>query len=190
MRESYRGYLITLDPPPIPSRMADFQFYAYDYDGPGDPRCGFAEDLEAAKSQIDEIELILLDDEAEDDLDDLEFDDLDYIDDDELDDDEPGLPLLKRISGDTWRALLCEKCVLDSAILAPERRAVHPGPANGCAAIIAAIPYVGFHVSQGDAGIDQEVIRMVCDLIAGVNVDKWRKMGSAFWDGVGAEVAT
>lgn len=84
MRESYRGYLITLDPPPIPSRMADFQFVAYDYDGPGDPRCGFAKTLEEAKAAIDRIELLGIVIES-DDCDLIEFDDLDFIDEDETD---------------------------------------------------------------------------------------------------------
>jgi len=60
MAEKYRGYLITYDPPPIPSRACDWAFEHEDYDGPGDSRFGYAPSLEDAKAQIDD----LLDDEA------------------------------------------------------------------------------------------------------------------------------
>jgi hypothetical protein len=56
MSETYRGYRIDYDPPPIPVRCCDWQFAHEDYDGPEDNRCGHAPSLEAAKAEIDIIE--------------------------------------------------------------------------------------------------------------------------------------
>lgn len=53
---TYRGYVITYDPPPIPDRGSDFQFSHVDYDGPGDRRCGTAGSLADTHERIDEIE--------------------------------------------------------------------------------------------------------------------------------------
>lgn len=55
----YRGWHIYYDPPPIPTRSCDWQFYHDDFDGApdaGDNRCGFAPTLDAAKAEIDERE--------------------------------------------------------------------------------------------------------------------------------------
>jgi hypothetical protein len=56
---TYRGWHIEFNPPPIPSRNCDWQFWHDDFDGAedsGDNRCGSAESLEAAKAEIDERE--------------------------------------------------------------------------------------------------------------------------------------
>lgn len=55
MTEFYRNYNISYDPPPVPTRVWDYQFAHVDYDGPGDNRCGTAPSLEDAMRQIDEI---------------------------------------------------------------------------------------------------------------------------------------
>jgi len=55
--ELYRGYHIYHDPPPIPIRTHDWQWYHDDYDGApdgNDHRCGSSGSLEAAKADIDE----------------------------------------------------------------------------------------------------------------------------------------
>lgn len=55
-KEAYRGWWISYDPPPIPTRNCDWQFWHDDFDGAtdaGDSRCGHAESLEAAKAEID-----------------------------------------------------------------------------------------------------------------------------------------
>lgn len=57
----YRGYTISFDPKPIPSRDFDFDFSHEDYDGPGDHRCGSAGSVEDCMILIDEQ----LDDECE-----------------------------------------------------------------------------------------------------------------------------
>jgi hypothetical protein len=57
--EPYRGWLISFDPPPIPTRNCDWQFWHDDFDGApdaNDSRCGSAGSLEAAKAEIDERE--------------------------------------------------------------------------------------------------------------------------------------
>lgn len=55
--ESYRGYIITYDPKPIPpSCGADWTFYHKDYDGPEDRRCGHAASAQACCEEIDLIE--------------------------------------------------------------------------------------------------------------------------------------
>jgi len=54
--ESYRGWHIAYDPPPIPVRTCDWQFWHDDFDGAedsGDNRYGHASSLEAAKAEID-----------------------------------------------------------------------------------------------------------------------------------------
>lgn len=55
MTEFYRNYNISYDPPPVATRVWDYQFAHVDYDGPGDNRCGTAPSLEDAMRQIDEI---------------------------------------------------------------------------------------------------------------------------------------
>lgn len=54
-RNLYRGYRITYDPPPIPTRACDWQYAHVDYDGPGDNRCGYAASLDDAKRDIDAL---------------------------------------------------------------------------------------------------------------------------------------
>ena len=59
MTERYRNYIITYDPPPIPTRQFDYQFVHDDYDGADDAndrRAGHAESPDACRSAIDEIE--------------------------------------------------------------------------------------------------------------------------------------
>ena len=51
----YHGYLITYQMKPIPDRSFDWNYAHKDYDGPGDLRCGNAESLSAAMSEIDEL---------------------------------------------------------------------------------------------------------------------------------------
>ena len=58
MRESYRGYQITHDPPPIGSRAFDWQFSADGYDGApdsGDIRCGSGPTREDCERQIEDL---------------------------------------------------------------------------------------------------------------------------------------
>jgi hypothetical protein len=52
----YGRWKIHFEPPPIPIRRHDWSFWHDDYDGPGDPRCGTAESLEAARRAVDEHE--------------------------------------------------------------------------------------------------------------------------------------
>lgn len=55
---TYRGYHIRHDPPPIPVRCADWQWWHDDYDGApdgNDNRCGHSASLEQAKADIDEM---------------------------------------------------------------------------------------------------------------------------------------
>lgn len=55
-RESYRDWQIAYDPPPIPARTCDWQFWHNDYDGApdaNDNRSGHAPTLEQAKAEID-----------------------------------------------------------------------------------------------------------------------------------------
>lgn len=54
---SYKGYVISYNPPPIPVRDFDYVYCHTDYDGPGDPRCGVTSSIEDAKREIDEFEL-------------------------------------------------------------------------------------------------------------------------------------
>ena len=59
----YKNYFIQYDPPPIPIRTCDWQFFAKDFDGgpwevggpPMDPRSGETSSLEKAKERIDEL---------------------------------------------------------------------------------------------------------------------------------------
>ena len=53
--EQYRGYNIFYDPPPIPTRAHDYQFWHEDWDL-DDTRHGTAPTLSDAKQLIDEIE--------------------------------------------------------------------------------------------------------------------------------------
>lgn len=56
MGEFYRGWHIRHDPPPIPVRNCDWQFWHDDYDGApdaSDNRFGYAPSLDAAKAEID-----------------------------------------------------------------------------------------------------------------------------------------
>lgn len=60
--ETYRGWHIHYDPPPIPTRNCDWRFWHDDFDGApdaNDNRSGSAESLEAAKAEIDEREFDL-----------------------------------------------------------------------------------------------------------------------------------
>lgn len=55
----YKNYRIVYDPPPIPTRIFDWQFYHRDFDGAPDAddiRCGTGATYEDCKNQIDEIE--------------------------------------------------------------------------------------------------------------------------------------
>jgi hypothetical protein len=62
--ETYRGYQIYFDPPPIPTRNCDWHFVHDDYDGapnepdegPADHRCGSGSSIEDCKAQIDDID--------------------------------------------------------------------------------------------------------------------------------------
>lgn len=61
--ERYEGatgtWWITYDPPPIPIRSHDYQFWHDDYDGApdsGDTRCGSAPSVGEARSMIREYE--------------------------------------------------------------------------------------------------------------------------------------
>lgn len=56
-RIEYRGFIITYDPPPIPTRAYDWQWMHDDYDGAPDSvddRAGRSASLEAAKADVDE----------------------------------------------------------------------------------------------------------------------------------------
>lgn len=50
----YRSYVITHRHKPVPTDAFDYEFRHESYDGPDDPRCGFAATLDAAKAKIDE----------------------------------------------------------------------------------------------------------------------------------------
>ena len=58
---AYRGWWITYDPPPIPTRNCDWQYWHDDYDGapmygdegPADNRCGSAASEADAMAEID-----------------------------------------------------------------------------------------------------------------------------------------
>ncbi len=55
-RIEYRGFVITYDPPPIPTRDYDWQWMSDDYDGAPDStddRAGRSASLDAAKADID-----------------------------------------------------------------------------------------------------------------------------------------
>ena len=52
----YRNYTIRYDPPPIPIRTMDWQFWHYDYGGPEDGRCGSGNSEQDCIAQIDEME--------------------------------------------------------------------------------------------------------------------------------------
>jgi len=56
-RIEYRGFVITFDPPPIPTRAYDWQWMSDDYDGAPDStdtRAGRSASLEEAKADVDE----------------------------------------------------------------------------------------------------------------------------------------
>lgn len=53
-RIEYRGFVITYDPPSIPTRAYDWRWEAEDYYGAGDDRIGCSASLYAAKADIDE----------------------------------------------------------------------------------------------------------------------------------------
>lgn len=55
MSQTYRGFRIDYDPPPIPDRNHDWRWASEDYDGPGDRRCGTSKSLPAARQDIDEL---------------------------------------------------------------------------------------------------------------------------------------
>ena len=55
-RIEYRGFIITFDPPPIPTRAYDWRWVAEDYDSaPDSPddRAGASASLDAAKADVD-----------------------------------------------------------------------------------------------------------------------------------------
>ena len=52
----YRGWFIQWDPPPIPDRNHDWQYWHKNYDGPGDGRIGSVASEQAAREAIDEEE--------------------------------------------------------------------------------------------------------------------------------------
>lgn len=57
-RESYRGFVISYDPPPIPVRTMDWHYVHSDYDGAedaNDNRCGDCVSSEACKAEIDAL---------------------------------------------------------------------------------------------------------------------------------------
>ena len=67
-RQEYRGYIITYDPPPIPTRSCDWQFYHEDFDGAPDAfdyRSGFARTAQECR---DEIDALISDDEVDPDF--------------------------------------------------------------------------------------------------------------------------
>jgi len=53
MSRNYRGFTIGHDPPPVPSRAADWQYVHDDYDGPPDDRHGHAASEQACRDEID-----------------------------------------------------------------------------------------------------------------------------------------
>lgn len=56
---NYGPWRIYFDPPPIPTRNCDWQFYHEDFDGApdsGDRRCGSASSFAAALNECDEME--------------------------------------------------------------------------------------------------------------------------------------
>lgn len=55
-RITYRGYLITYDPPPIPDRRYDWHFQHEHFCGPGDNRNGHAASLDDCMCEIDLLE--------------------------------------------------------------------------------------------------------------------------------------
>jgi len=52
----YKNWTIDFELKPIPDRSLDWSFFHDNYDGPGNPLCGFAATEEDAKAQIDEID--------------------------------------------------------------------------------------------------------------------------------------
>ena len=52
----YGRWLITFDPPPIPTRNCDWSFTHDDFGGPGDRRSGHAPSLPLAMAEIDLLE--------------------------------------------------------------------------------------------------------------------------------------
>lgn len=53
---AYGNWLIDFNPPPIPTRHCDWQFWHKDYDGPEDTRCGHGASLIDCMNQIDDLE--------------------------------------------------------------------------------------------------------------------------------------
>ncbi len=49
----YRGYTITHNPKPIPTREHDYDYVHDEYDGPEDGRCGSEASVEGCKTAID-----------------------------------------------------------------------------------------------------------------------------------------
>lgn len=52
----YGRWMISYEPPPIPTRNCDWQFVHDDYDGPEDRRAGHAASIAQAMAEIDLIE--------------------------------------------------------------------------------------------------------------------------------------
>lgn len=53
---TYGNWHIEYAPPPIPTHQFDYSFWHDDFDGDGDGRCGHAESVIDAMTQINEIE--------------------------------------------------------------------------------------------------------------------------------------
>jgi hypothetical protein len=51
----YRGFCISYEPKPIPSRSFDYAYIHEDYEGPGDHRFGTAASIEECKAGIDRL---------------------------------------------------------------------------------------------------------------------------------------
>lgn len=49
----YKGFVLSYNPKPIPTRAFDYDFVHEDYDGPGDNRCGAAESPAGCRYEID-----------------------------------------------------------------------------------------------------------------------------------------
>lgn len=58
MQTTYKDFIISYDPPPIPDRTCDWQFVHRDFDGAPDGldhRCGRAASMEGCKAEIDDL---------------------------------------------------------------------------------------------------------------------------------------
>lgn len=55
MTDTYRGFVISYDPKPIPIRMHDYNFVHEEYDGPEDKRIGTGASVQDCKDAIDDM---------------------------------------------------------------------------------------------------------------------------------------